>query len=230
MKRILLVDSSEEVHSKLKTTLDGRFDLSSSNNITQARKALGSDLFDLIVLETALSDGSGFSFCMELRGNLISQDLPIILVSENASIEEKLKGFSAGADDFLPKPFDYLELHARIEARLRNPRPNQEQDSSIQKGDLVLSIPFQKAALREETGEKDLALTPTEFRLLYYFVRNEGTVLSRTQLLSTIWSENVHVLDRTIDKHISTLKKKLDSRSFYIQSIHSKGYRFSIRA
>ena len=142
-------------------------------------------------------------------------------------MEEKLQAFQSGADDYVVKPFEPAELLARAEVRLRKFRGNLEQESVIQKGDLTLSVPYQKAILKEAEQDKDLRLTPTEFRLLYFFIKNEGEVLSRSQLLATIWSDEVHVLTRTIDKHISTLKKKLASRASYIQSIHSRGYRFS---
>lgn len=228
MKRILLIDSSLEVQTELRRAFAARFDVSLASSCAEARGLLGRDLFDLIILETHLPDGDGFLFCSELRSREMTLDIPVIFLSERSKVSDKIQGFSVGADDYLVKPFDSLELLARVEVRLKRIRLGHEQEQLVQKGDLVLSIAFQKAILKELGSEKDLRLTPTEFRLLYFFIRNEGQVLSRAQLLNTIWSDDVHVLTRTIDKHISTLKKKLDSRAHYIQSIHSRGYSFAV--
>jgi two-component system phosphate regulon response regulator PhoB len=227
MKRILLVDGSIHIQNETKEALGAGFELSLASTLAEARGFLGRDLFDLIVLEAELADGTGCDFCGELRKKEITADIPVIFLTEKSNVPDKVRAFSLGADDYIVKPVESLELIARIEARLRKANVSRDQEPSLLKGDLTLIVPFQKAVLREGGAEKDLKLTPTEFRLLYFFIKNEGVVLSRSQLLSIIWSEDVHVLTRTIDKHISTLKKKLASRAGYIQSVHSRGYRFS---
>ncbi len=229
MKRILLIDSDLNVQNEMRKIAASHFDLVVASTYAEAGGLLGAFLFNLIIMETQLSDGDGFLFCSQLRGRDMTSDLPIIFLSENLQVSYKIQGFEAGADDYVVKPFDSLELFARMEVRLKKSRPIHEQEPLIQRGDLVLSVPFQKAALKNGGVEKDLRLTPTEFRLLYFFIKNEGEVLSRSQLLNAVWSDDVHVLTRTIDKHISTLKKKLGARANYIQSIHSRGYLFSIK-
>lgn len=231
MKRILLVDSSCEVQEEVMSALGARFETVCTQTLDEARKCLAHESFDLLILEVSFPEGSGFDLCEEIRGEGCGKspgDIPVIFLSSSTLVSDKVKAFSSGADDYLVRPFEPLELNARVEARLRKKGDPVAEESSIQKGDLMLSIPFQRALLLEGSRERDLKLTPTEFRLLYFFIKNEGTVLSRSQLLSIIWSDDVHVLTRTIDKHISTLKKKLASRSSYIQSVHSKGYRFGL--
>jgi two-component system phosphate regulon response regulator PhoB len=227
MKRILVIDPSSKVQTEIRSTLSGGYEMSFAANLTEARLLLARDLFDLILTESQLSDGNASSFCAQLKANDLTSDVPVIFLSEQNILEEKVQAFQQGADDFVLKPFEPLELRARIEVRVKRAKSQIDREALIQKGDLVLSVPYQKAVLREGGEEKDLRLTPTEFRLLYFFIKNEGEVLSRNQLLTTIWSDDVHVLTRTIDKHISTLKKKLGLKAKYIQSIHSRGYRFA---
>jgi DNA-binding response OmpR family regulator len=228
MKRVLLIDDSVENQNEVKESLNKYFDLASVSSLAEARKELANGSYDLILSEVALPDGEGFGWCAELKSQEATCDVPVIFLTGKASTADKVRGFSVGAADYLIKPFDPLELEVRIRARLKSASLTLDREQVLQKGDLTLSVPYQKALLREGNLEVDLRLTPTEFRLLYFFIKNEGVVLSRHQLLSTIWSDDVHVLTRTIDKHISTLKKKLASRSNYIQSVHSRGYCFTL--
>jgi len=226
MKRILVIDPSIDVQRELKKIFIERYQAIFTSSLVEAKASISRDLFDLILTESRLSDGDASLFCAQLKANDLTADVPVIFLSEHSAVEEKLLAFQQGADDYILKPFEPQELLARIDVRLRKLKLPVEMETLIQRGDLTLSIPFQKAQLRESGSEKDLRLTPTEFRLLYLFIKNEGKVLTRSQLLATIWSDDVHVLARTIDKHISTLKKKLGSQGSLIHSIHSRGYRF----
>jgi DNA-binding response OmpR family regulator len=226
MKRVLLIDSSIEAHNQVTNAIVPEFELVITTTYSEARQKLGKELFSLILLEASLSDGDGFSFCNELKNQDLLKYIPVIFLTHKSSLSDKIRGFKIGADDYVVKPFEPLELSLRIEARLRQAGLRTSEDATIKLGDLTLSIPFQKASLKEGGVEKDLKLTPTEFRLLYYFIKNEGKILTRDQLLATVWNNDVQVLTRTIDKHISTLKKKLASLASSIQSIHGRGYRF----
>jgi len=228
MKRVLLVDPSVEVQNQLTKEKDAELELHFAASASEARQFLGRSVVDLIVMELDLPDGSGFSLCQEIKGNEILSAIPIVFLTARVQLTDRIEGFKAGADDYVIKPFDSLELILRIDARLRKSQLGTHPESSIQLGNLTLSVPYQKAAVKEAGIERDLKLTPTEFRLLYFFIKNEGAILTREQLLSTVWNGDVQVLTRTIDKHISTLKKKLGSQANSIQSIHSRGYRFSL--
>lgn len=227
MNRILVIDEHKENQEKTKEALGDRLEIIMCSHLSQARQLLSSQKVDLVLLDTDYSEGDGFEFCSELRSRDELEDLPILFLTHRNLMSDKVRGFSVGADDYMIQPCEPLELCARVDARLRKAHKLREKEQLIQRGDLTLSIPFQKAVLLDAGVEKDLRLTPTEFRLLYFFIKNEGVVLSRDQLLSTIWSDDVHVLTRTIDKHISTLKKKLGQRATLIQSVHSRGYRFT---
>ncbi len=227
MKRILVIDPSQEVQTAIKQAMEARYELTFASSLAEVQTP---DLYDLVLMESQLQGEDGYAICAKLKEKEDTGSIPVIFVSNQSLVADKIQAFNAGAEDYIVKPFDPLELVARIELRLKKRETTAELEPTIQNGDLNLSVPFQKATLQEGDTERDLRLTPTEFRLLYFFIKNQGQVLSRNQLLSTIWSDEVHVLSRTIDKHISTLKKKLGPRANYIQSVHSKGYRYSIVA
>jgi DNA-binding response OmpR family regulator len=153
-----------------------------------------------------------------------------MFLTVKTNIADKITGFSLGADDYIVKPFEPLELRARVEAKLsRRWRKSAQATEVINKGDLRISLGEQKAFLIINHESTDLGLTPIEFKLLYQFVTNEGKVLNRRQLMTSVWGKDISVEDRTIDRHISSLRKKLQKRARYIDSIYSLGYVFSLR-
>jgi DNA-binding response OmpR family regulator len=137
--------------------------------------------------------------------------------------------FSLGADDYIVKPFDPRELKARIDAKLSKKKVQANAEEFFRKGVLKISLGFQKAFSIESDGkETDLRLTPAEFKLLNYLIKNEGKLCSRAQLLSALWGDDVHVLDHNVYTHICALRRKLASHSNYIRSVPRQGYRFSV--
>lgn len=223
MARILLVEDCAQTQILVDAALSGEHEVVAASSAQEATKRLHEKAFDLILLDVGLPDGSGVDLCATIRKNENTKNLPILFLTGKVDVEDRLAGFNAGGDDYIIKPFDNRELMARIAARLR--RDKKAETLLLIKGDLKIDLPAQKAFLIENTQETDLDLTPNEFKILYCLVRNEGTLLSRDELLEGAWGK-VHVLDRTIDKRISAIRKKLGPKSKYIQSIHGKGYRF----
>src|SRR5688572_24199280 len=119
MKRILLIDSSLNHHEQARQAIDSRFELIAITNIADAWKSLKASPCDLVLLEANLPDGDGFQFCTELKNNTGTAEIPVIFITEKSSIEDKAKGFMAGADDYVVKPFNPLELGFRIGARFK---------------------------------------------------------------------------------------------------------------
>lgn len=228
---ILLIDDSPEVYPLVKNALGVNYKVTLAGTIAQGREVLSQALtqtpFDLILLDVSLPDGDGFGFCGELRGSETFKEIPVIFLTGKAQVSDKVTGFNLGADDYIVKPFDSLELKARIDGKLQR-RSQVGANDFMQKGALKLQLSTARAAYFREGQEIDLKLTPTEFKLLYCFMRNEGKILTRDQLLNVVRADKVHVLDRTIDKHISSLRKKLAPYVKYIESVHGIGYRFSI--
>lgn len=227
--RVLLVEDSPDFQVLVRRTLSGEFDLTSVSTSAEALREVERRPYDLILLDVVLPDGDGFQLCSRFRGMESMSAVPIIFLTGKTGVTDKVTGFSLGADDYVVKPFEPLELLARVQAKL-NRRPSKAAvEDQIVRGALRLDLPFQRASLSESGVEKALDLTPIEFKLLCYFARNEGRVLSRAQLLTAIWGESVYVLDRTIDKHVSTLRSKLGIASDCVETVPGSGYRFLTR-
>jgi DNA-binding response OmpR family regulator len=228
MFRILLVEDSPEAQKLVTSCLGQAYDLVSASTCAEATSLIRNGQYDLILLDVMLPDGDGYQLCSLIQNNESTRDIPIIFLTAKDSLPNKVMGFSLGADDYIVKPFDPLELRARVEAKLRRISRKKEASEIIQKGDIQVNIPFQRAYLLENGQKRDLGLTPIEFRLLLYFVQRLDQVLTREQLLLAVWGDDIHVSDRSIDTHVSKLRKKLSPKSDYIQSIYGTGYVFSI--
>jgi DNA-binding response OmpR family regulator len=152
----------------------------------------------------------------------------VIFLTAKNSVSDKVLGFSVGADDFISKPFDGLELKARVDSRLRK-RDRERAESDILKlGDIEINKSTQKVQIFENGQATDIDLTPIEFKLLLFLCKEVNKVYSRDEILNSVWGESIHVYSRSVDTHISKLRKKLGSKSSYIESVHGSGYRFVV--
>jgi len=223
--KILLVEDSKHIQHLVPVALGKDFDVAIAGCAEEAFKMVESSNFDLILLDVQLPDMDGFQICSLLRNKDKTSEVPIIFLTGKKEVSDKVMGFSLGADDYIVKPFEPLEFKARVESRLKRDKSRQKAEETIHKGDLKMNIPKQTAWVKDE----ELDLTPLEFKLLLYFVKHEDHVLSRNQILNKVWGEGVFVIDRTVDMHISNLKKKLASMAKVIKSIHGEGYKFSLK-
>jgi DNA-binding response OmpR family regulator len=174
---------------------------------------------DLAVLDVLLPSGDGFALARELRA---ARDLPIVFLTARDAVEDRLNGFELGADDYLVKPFALEELLARIRAVLRR---TGRLGSAIQAGDVVVD---EHAGLAARAGAP-LELTPTELRLLAYFVRERGLVLSKHQLLSQVWGYDAYD-PNVVEVHVSAVRRKLEVHGPRIlHTVRGLGYRFEPR-
>jgi DNA-binding response OmpR family regulator len=228
MWKILLVEDSIDVAERVATALGDDFDVTTVGSSREARGQAAQTRFDLVMLDVALPDGEGFALCRALQQDPGCSDAAIVFLSARSDTEDRIAAFSVGADDFLEQPFDRRELRARVMARLRRMRDLRQRDSQIERGALRLDLARQRASLVDERGAEELDLTPHEFRLLFQLARDENHPVSREQLMRSVWG-NVVVYERTIDSHLSNLRKKLGARAGYIQSVRGIGYRFSTR-
>ena len=227
MKRILLVDDFHEIHQLISEELGQEFSFSMATSIAQATDLLEDHEFDLIVLDVMLPDGNGFSFLQELRKKDHFNNVPVIFLTGLAQIDNKVKGLTLGAEDYVTKPFSIMELRARIIARLKE-KDQLLSQTWIRKGNIRLNIGLHKAFLIKNDEEQDLQLTSLEFRLLTFFLAHLDETLGRDKLISEIWGNDIHVIYRTVDTHVSNLRRKLTSDSqFTIKSIHGVGYIFT---
>ncbi len=179
--------------------------------------------FDLIILDVMLPKVSGLDICKKLRdsGNYI----PIILLTARGQEIDKVMGLELGADDYVTKPFSFMELVARVEALLRRASRQVETVDCVRIGDLTLD--FNKCEASK--GGEPLELSHREFKLLQYFLSHRGEVVSRDQLLDAVWGYDSFPLSRTVDTHIAKLRQKIEadpSNPRYIMTVHRAGYKF----
>ncbi len=181
---------------------------------------------DLILLDVMLPRKGGFDVCRDLRSQGITT--PIMILTARGQVNEKVVGLKLGADDYVTKPFDMLELLARVESLLRRPQVFTDPSSALHTYSFgAITVDFRK---REATREgSTVGLSGREFELLKYFIENRGTALSREAILNAVWGYDSMPTTRTIDTHITWLRHKLEDNPrhprFFL-TVHGVGYKF----
>ncbi|MFD0988203.1 phosphate regulon transcriptional regulator PhoB [Methyloligella solikamskensis] len=179
---------------------------------------------DLIILDWMLPGISGLELCRRIRTNRESRHIPIILLTARSEENDRIRGLTTGADDYVVKPFSVPELMARVQAIMR--RTNPERIASVlSAGDIELD----RVSHRVTRNGRPIHLGPTEFRLLEFLMQSPGRVFSRAQLLDGVWGRNVYVDERTVDVHIGRLRKAMmnDSEQDPVRTVRGAGYAFS---
>jgi two-component system phosphate regulon response regulator PhoB len=177
---------------------------------------------DAVLLDLMLPVRNGLEVCRELRSGDRTRTLPIIMLTAKAEETDQVVGFSLGADDYVTKPFSVKVLMERIKAVLRR------RDGDGEKTDVVdhLGVRIDRVRHRAYVEGKELDLTPTEFRLLESVLRQPGRAFTRAQLMDAAIGEGAIVLERTIDVHIKSLRRKMGDAGEYIETVRGVGYRF----
>lgn len=224
MKKILVVDDDQDIFNLVNSSLNAEYALTWASDISKAREEFGKEEFDFIILDEMLPDGRGSEFCHYVKQELKRPDLPIVMLTSQKELENKLNAFESGADDYITKPFEPLELKARIQARLRTSHSGEA--NIMVKGDLRFDLSTQALSLEMSGVATPVDMTPIEFKILYLMAKQEGTVMSREVILTEIWGKSNFVVDRTVDQHISKIRKKIGPSQYTIKSSHGKGYRF----
>lgn len=229
MHKLLIVEDDAVIRAQVEGALSATYAVRSAETLRAAERLLAAEKFDLILLDAGLPDGDGFRFCASLRSSEATRDIPIIFMTGRGEVLDKLMGFSVGADDYVTKPFDLKELKARVAVRLKTTVSAAESTRPLRKGDLRIEVAFQRVSLVRGTEEKELSLTGTEFKILSFLAPREEEVFDREKLIRAIWGEDVHVTPRTIDTHVSNLRKKLAASEYTIVSVLRSGYKFTRR-
>jgi two-component system alkaline phosphatase synthesis response regulator PhoP len=189
----------------------------------QAR-ALG-EPFDLLILDLMLPKKSGLDVCRDLRHRNVQ--VPLLVLTARSQVVDRVIGLKLGADDYLTKPFEMIELLARIEALLRRaPAPPPPTFEGYQFGGV--RVDFRSAEV-QRAGFGVIELSALEFRLLRYFIEHRGATLGRDELLSKVWGYNALASTRTVDVHVAWLRQKLEANPRYPQhilTVHGLGYKF----
>jgi two-component system phosphate regulon response regulator PhoB len=226
-KQILVVEDERPIREMIAFGLRrAGFEVREAADARTGRAEVANKRPDLLLVDWMLPDTSGLEFTRALKRDRETSELPVIMLTARAEEGDKVAGLEGGADDYITKPFSPRELLARINAVLRRAMPA-EVGESIDIEGLVLD----QSSQRVSVGERTVALGPTEYRMLAFFMTHPERVYTREQLLDRVWGGNVYVEERTIDVHIRRLRKALEDSGHdrLIQTVRGSGYRFSSR-
>jgi two-component system phosphate regulon response regulator PhoB len=224
---ILVVEDEDAIREMLVMVLDqANFASIEATDAEEAQNLLDDKLPDLILLDWMLPGITGIEWARRLKKEPVYKEIPIIVLTARGEEEDKIRGLEIGADDYMTKPFSPKELIARIRAVLRRSGKIQGQ-AQIILGDLILDTEQHRLTI----SDKQLEVSPTEYRLMQFFMTHPDKVYTRTQLLDQVWGRSVYIEERTIDVHIRRLRKILEEhgREDLVQTVRGFGYRFSLQ-
>ena len=227
-KKIVLVEDEKHIRELLAYHLEkNKYTAHAYVSAEEARPVITTLAPHLIVLDLMLPKMSGLEFCKELKKNPKTKDVAILMLTAKSSKEDIIQGLELGADDYVTKPFDIREVMARIQAILRRNGTKESVSSIFSYQDLKIDWERYQATQGSLTqGKKELSFTQTEFKILKALTSHQGKVLTRDQLLDLINAQEKAVIDRNIDVHILSIRKKCGKDQSYIETIRGIGYRF----
>ncbi len=225
MHKLLIVDDEEMIRKLIRkyAEFEGHSVVEATDGMDAVTKFRNGD-FDLIVMDIMMPELDGFSACREIRK---SSNIPIIMLSARGEEYDKINGFEIGIDDYVVKPFSPKELLLRINAIIKRTSKEKEVERkneivSLANGGLVADI---TARIVYIDGER-IDMSPKEYELFFYMLKNKNIALSRDKLLQDVWGYDFFGDDRTLDTHIKILRKSLGKYSDFIVTIRGMGYRF----
>lgn len=226
MSKLLLIEDSKEIYNMVQISIASlSVEMTWSKTIKEAQTELSKNTFDLILLDINLPDGNGIELCQKLMSE--SPEIPIFILTSSDNVSDKVLGFSAGADDYITKPFSTLELQARIDGKLRKTELLKISKNILEWNEIKINMITQEVHTLQDKEYHQCDLTALEFKLLTYFAQRAYQVIDRESILNDIWGEDVHVYSRSVDTHVSKLRKKINPVSDIIESIHGAGYKFN---
>ncbi|MBE7732318.1 phosphate regulon transcriptional regulator PhoB [Devosia faecipullorum] len=224
---ILIVEDEADIAILLRYNFEAEgYAVVTTESGDEALEAIAEKLPDLILLDWMLPEISGIELCRRLRARTETARVPIIMLTARGEEEERVRGLTTGADDYIVKPFSVPELIARVQSLLRRANPNLVTEA-LKVGDLELD----RTTHRVRRASRDIHLGPTEYRLLEYLMCNPGRVYSREQLLDGVWGNDVYVDERTVDVHIGRLRRAINRGKDPdpIRTVRGAGYAFDER-
>ena len=222
--RILVVDDEEDLCEILKFNLENEgYEVDTANSAEEALK-MNISSYHLLLLDVMMGEISGFKMANLLKKDKKTAQVPIIFITVKDTDNDTVTGFNLGADDYISKPFSLREVIARVKAVLRRTATSDTEKAPEQLcyQSLVIDITKKKVSIDGE----EVPLTKKEFEILFLLLQNKGRVFSREDILSRIWSDEVYVLDRTIDVNITRLRKKIGTYGKRIVTRLGYGYCF----
>lgn len=227
MAEILVVEDNIEMALLVSSILRGVCHVQTATTAAEAQSLFSKDHFDLVLMDLNLPDGNGLSLISNLNRMNVGKDVPFLFLSGDQSAESQLAVLSQGAIDYITKPFHPLILKAKVLNCLK--RIDKEVDEEITLGSLLINRKELRAYISKSAEERNvLDLTALEFRLLSVFTEHFNQALTRSVLIDLVWGHNTHVIDRVVDQHIFSLRKKISNSKVQIKSLYGFGYRMEL--
>ena len=224
-EKILIIEDEAAIREMIGYTLmkEGYL-FEEAEDVESARALIDKNNPDLILMDWMLPGMSGVEFTRRLASDPDTREIPVIMLTARSEESDKIHALDTGADDYVTKPFSSKELLARIRAVLR--RKGQENTQVLIE---IRGLKLDPITYRVTANGAAIDISPTEFRLLHFFITHPERVYSRSQLLDQVWGQNVYIEERTVDVHIRRLRKQLKNKDYdkMIQTVHGSGYRFS---
>jgi len=180
------------------------------------------DVPDAVLIDLMLPGMDGLEVCRRIRADQRTAGMAVIMLTARSAESDRIVGLELGADDYVTKPFSARELAARVRAVLRRVAGRQDLPAMVRRGDLVIDLDRRTVSW----ADRAILLTATEFRLLHFLASHPGRVFSRNELIDGVLGRNVEVLDRTVDVHVTSLRKKLGKPGAWIETVRGFGYKF----
>ncbi|MGE4233961.1 MAG: response regulator transcription factor [Bacteriovoracia bacterium] len=223
--KVLIVDDDPQVLSTVESSLSpAGITVDSCESAKEALELINKKKYDSLILDIMLPDSDGFDLFQKIKKQAAYKNVPTLFLSSKEDIASKVSALTLGADDYVVKPFNMIELRARVESKIRKNVARTEELEEFSAGPLTFEITSQRVWIRKE--HKLIDLTAKEFKILLLLARRPNWIFSREQILNAVTGVGVHVTDRTIDTHICTIRKKLGDYAGSIDSVLGEGYRF----
>ncbi|WP_286946389.1 response regulator transcription factor [Acetobacterium sp. UBA5834] len=221
MYKILITDDEEKIRALIKkyAIFEGHTAVEAANGM-EAVELCRKESFDIIIMDIMMPELDGFSAVKEIRKN---QNIPVLMLSARGEEYDKIHGFELGIDDYVVKPFSPKELMMRIDAIMKRAGRDQSQEHDIFVKD-GLTADF--TARRILIDNENIDMSPKEFDLIFYMIRNKNIALTREKLITEVWGYDFYGDDRTLDTHIKLLRKSLGDYASLITTLRGVGYRF----
>jgi two-component system OmpR family response regulator len=221
--KILVIEDERDIRLGLEALLEDFYEVNLADGGLSGIKAAIRSRPDLILLDLNMPDLDGFQTCKALRSENDFKDIPIVILTAYDDVDERIKAFEFGADDYISKPFDTNELLTRIKRKMVTSRGHFAADSTQKftssAGNIKLDTRTQEALM----DSKSIGLSALEFKLLHYFISNSNKLLSRKDIIENVW-EKQEVSERIIDPHILSLRSKIEGSNYVISSVYRGGY------
>ena len=223
-KKVLLVEDEKRMRILICDYLKREdFEFHEASNGIEAIDIFNKNPVDLVVLDIMMPFMDGWEVCKFIRK---TSNIPIIILTAKSEEEDKLLGYELGADDYITKPFSPKILIAKIKVLLKRSDPNLESNSALLNID---GLSINELSHEVKINDEEVILSPKEYELLLYLVKNSGIALSRNQILDSVWGLDYYGDARTVDTNIKRLREKLKDKAYLITTIRGSGYRFEVK-